>query len=637
MKRILTVICTAVFFLVGFSIAESAEIRTSAFGGDWSSPSSWEGNTVPGPGDTVIINSDVSLDQSVTVGTGSGTAVTIGVFGSFTIENGRSLTVRGNIESSGNIVMEAGSSLLMDTAAASIIKLNPGDPNSQGEDYPFLQINGTAASHCRVQAIGQGHTRITDHLSGGGIINPGGGRVVATYCDFSRLGGAPDYSAITYAPLASGHPFSFENCTFDQCSRIRPNLNLGIPAGADVRFVNCRWTRSVVDPGQSGEWAVFEAWSQYDATLKVKGCDFDTRAGLFRSWDAEIEDCVFRQGVLLSMQNGHWKSFKNNFMAWYVDSNIFTMPYGNSVENSVFIIDHPFSSNPHFVSLSGGSGPVTFRGNIFWYPQTPVSSAGDGISIGTPTGGSRSTNTILIENNIFLPNGNGPDGDDNISASGFTTITNSPLRSIYFNRNTLFVSGGVSNGAPGVGGLVIGESHQSPPGDVASVKSNLFVGSRNNPTGKKIHNFNSNTVVDIFLAENVDYNGSNYVAYGEAYAKNHASGKGYGDFDFSGNEIIGAHDVDEEDPQFVDPYRTPATWTTGGTLEDTMNLLSPGGGKSMKDLLSYLRAGFMPRNQKFAHAGDPAAGRPDIGAVDMTGAILNYMPAIISSTKKRRR
>ncbi len=62
-------------------------------------------------------------------------------------------------------------------------------------------------------------------------------------------------------------------------------------------------------------------------------------------------------------------------------------------------------------------------------------------------------------------------------------------------------------------------------------------------------------------------------------------------------------------------WSSQSTWS--GSMEQTMDRLSPGGGYSMMDLLNYIREGFRPTNTVLKDAGAPDDGSPDIGAVDL--------------------
>ena len=92
---------------------------------------------------------------------------------------------------------------------------------------------------------------------------------------------------------------------------------------------------------------------------------------------------------------------------------------------------------------------------------------------------------------------------------------------------------------------------------------------------------------------------------------------------FSGGDIVGEHDLDDVDPQFVDQTRTPISWDASlggsGTIEETMERIGPVGDSSTQDLLDYIREGFQPQNALLKGAGDPDATppNPDIGAVDL--------------------
>lgn len=592
------VLLVLVFTIFINSILNGASY-TSTQNGTWSSATTWGGTGIPGDGDNVIIEHNITITLNKIIGTGSGTAITINNSGTLTLNSNFTLTCKGNIIASGTITLEAGSNLEMDTPSPSLIQL------TSGNTFAHLQINGTETQHCSVRAIGRGHTRITDNDE------YGGGRVDANYCDFQKLGDNPDYRTIQFIPTSTGEPFRFEYCTFDQCSRIKVNdyENLDIPSGAYIEFNKCKWTNSIKDPNADpdGVWEIFETWSNNGVTFKILNCDFDQKVALMRPRNLEIEDCVFRKGLVAysgEYMGGNIKSFKNNFVRWYnIDEAATEIAYGSTIEDCVFIIDNQ-GWNPHYIAISGGGGVTNIIGNIWWYTGVHPDAEGDGVIINSPDSLTASENVITIEKNIYLPNSNGYDGVHSLSCTGFSINWEEKERQIIFKRNTLYT------GHWG-GGINIGETQPTSTGNIAYVKSNLFIGDINSE-GSKISNMDY-VETDAFLAENVDYNAGFRIPEGEAFGN--GSGKGYDIFPFSGSNIVGANDIDDVDPQFIDHDRTPASWS--GSLEATMDRLSPEGGYQITELLNYIREGFRPQNNLLNNAGDPDDGSPDIGAVDL--------------------
>ena len=52
-------------------------------------------------------------------------------------------------------------------------------------------------------------------------------------------------------------------------------------------------------------------------------------------------------------------------------------------------------------------------------------------------------------------------------------------------------------------------------------------------------------------------------------------------------------------------------------MKHVMDSLKPTGTHDIQELLDYIREGFRPQNPKLKGAGDPEAGSPDIGAVEL--------------------
>jgi len=617
--RVLSSIAALVVALAPWMSLQAA-VFSSTQDGPWASTATWGGAGVPENGDTVSIMHAVTASSSVTVGASPGTSAAIAAVrldgGTLTIGPGVTFVARGDVRvHPGYLVLEAGAILELDSsqAASPATSVYAVDVQPTSGGNALLSVNGTATARCQIRSNPAGaHARISD---GNGTLD--GGRMIASYCDFVRLGGDPDYRAWVYRPTGDGDLFRIQDCTWTQCSQV--GARYGEPAGAHVELIRSIWRDSVINPGGNDYWEIFVTGAEYGAINKVIGCDFDKRIYLGMPRDYEIEDCVFREGV--KSYSGDWrqgtlKSFKRNLVRWLQDGTEWSVTFGSTIEDNVFVKDGAFW-NPHYIGIDGGTGALSIRGNVVWMTGA-IENEGDVWMMGYPASGTRAENTITFERNIYLPNGLGPDGVNNISGTGFTILVGDdpvlgPTKQVVFKRNTVFAGAGA-------GGCNVGETQTAFAGDVAYFKSNLFLGTLDETetrVGRKLSNL-GHAETDVVLAENADYNGSYRLRDGTNYGN--GSGKGYNDLSFSGSAVIGAHDVDDVDPQFVDPTRTPATWDASlggpGTLQGAMDRLSPGGGSSMEDLLVYVRQGFWPQNPAYQAGGDPADGSPPIGAVD---------------------
>ncbi len=616
MKKILMIflfffMCSAV--QKGFSAA-----FTSTQNGDWSSSATWGGAGVPGNNDTVTIAHNVTVDVNTVAGHSPGADHTVAAIevsgGHLTVAAGVALVCRGALFlNAGDMTLDAGAVLEMDASQASDpfassykIDIVPNSGNSNA----LLRANGTVESHCVIRSnAGGAYAQIT---CGGGVDN--GGRLIADYCDFIRLGDA-DNEAWIYCP--GDAPYLITNCTWNTCSRIAMPFDHHIPSLGQVEFVNCLWTNSV----RGNHANIFQTGAFLGATAKIIRCYFDEYVFLHRPNDYEVEDCVFAKGVKLdraAYSVGLWKSFKRNFVRSLTKNAEFNFQYGVTIEDCILIKDTPHN-NPHYSIIHRGTGATLFKGNVIWHTGTDKYSEGDVWMPYLPASGTREDNTITIERNIYLPNGNGPEGPTNLSGTGFTILFHCTDNQVVFKRNTLYVGGGT-------GGCNLGETQTAEQGVLAYYKSNLNIGAVKTSgqlTGEKLDDY-GHAETDVVLAENADYNAGYLLQDGTNYGN--GSGKGYNDLTFSGSSVIGAHDIDDTDPQFVDDTRTPVTWDAylggTGTMQGTMERLAPGVGHTMQDLLDYIREGFRPQNLVLQGAGDPDDGSPDIGAVDM------YQPVV---------
>ncbi|MFC1582315.1 hypothetical protein ACFL4W_02130, partial [Planctomycetota bacterium] len=413
-----------------------------------------------------------------------------------------------------------------------------------------------------------------------------------------------------------GVAFRLSDCTFDNCSLLY--VPYGNAPGSSITIERCVWSNSIPKFSAGfGQSYILNVKSGAGAPLLMQNNYFDEKVLIFDKTEAVIQDNVFDKAF--SFHAGVHTTFLRNFVRWQTNGQ-FSSPYGAPLTDNMFIMD--FSSwNPHYIGISGNTGETVLSGNIFGFTTPEPSAEGDGFMLGGPASGTRAENSIIIENTIILPNGNGPSAANNLTCTLFTILFDAPDKSVTARGNTIFTNS--------IGGCNVGETQTAYTGDVAYCKSNLFVGDINN-AGYKIHNL-GNSQTDVVAAADADYNASFRCGDGTDYGVN--AGKGYYLLDFSGSTDIGEHDIDDVDPQFVDWTRTAATWDASlggpGTLDSAAQRMAPGGGNTMQELLDYIREGFRPTNEVLRGAGDPGAGSPDIGAVDMAAgpSIIVSIPA----------
>ncbi|OVE73443.1 hypothetical protein BVX93_01670 [bacterium B13(2017)] len=587
--------------------------------GGWSIASTWGGVGVPGDSDVVKISHNVIVDVNVTIGhsplsNASTAAIEINSEGSLTIANEITLVCRGDLKlTPGYLTLLPGAVLEMDSSqssspATSIYKIDIVP--EYGNNNALLQVNGTANTHCEIRSNPQGATTyITD---GNGTEN--GGRMIAEFCDFKGLSsGSPDYIAWIYNPTSNGDLFKIADCTFDNCGQLKARN--GLPSGSYLEYRKCIFENSIL---ASSGGSIHTTGADLGATVKIIGCYFDERVFLYAPNDYEIEDNVFVKGVNGNSgewYGGYWKSFKRNYVRWVDEGETWAINYSNKIEDCIIIKDME-GWNPHYFILESGTGSTDLLGNIFWFTgtgTTPLNAEGDVCMIFPPSEGSREDNTITMEKNIFLPNGQGPDGVNNITGCAFVILWNYPganQKQVVFKRNTVYAGAWA-------GGCNVGENVITETGSIAYFKSNLFVGTDiggGAMAGYKIHDL-GDTEIDVVAAENADYNASYRLA--DALNYGNGSGKGY-EIPLTSGSMIGENDIDDVDPQFVDKTRTPFTWDSSlggpGTMQGVMGRLK--GNNTIQELLDYIREGFRPQNPILKNAGDPSDGSPDIGAVD---------------------
>ncbi|NQZ57836.1 MAG: hypothetical protein HRT88_10290, partial [Lentisphaeraceae bacterium] len=461
-----------------------------------------------------------------------------------------------------------------------------------------LKISAKKGSTCQVYAKkGSSVAYISDGNSNGG------GRIVAENGVFKNLGGAPAYRAYEYSINANSGQIKLSDCIFDSCYQVKHKTSLA--KGAQLSFVIFKWQISQVNPLSERtkweEWYIHETGSAPGSKAEIINCDFDKKIGFFHAADYVVEGNVFRRGIkCYAHWCPKWKSFKGNFIRSLTDNTEFSFPFGNKVEDCVFVKDTQ-SWNPHYIGVGGGSGNGGIYGSIFWFAEVQADNTkgaeGDGVMIGKAASGTREENVFTLEGNIVLPNSLGAYKKNNLSCTLVTILSKADNASVVVRKNTIFTTG--------IGGLNLGETNACNVGRIKNISHNLFIG---NGGGYKIQNL-GHTEADAVTAENVHDNASWKISLGSNHSS--ATGKGYHKLKFSGTTTIGKNDVDDVDPMFVDVNRNPYSWNVsiGATanMQSLMDSLSCQKGK-MLEMLKYIREGLRPQNKKLSAFGASSLG-----------------------------
>ena len=130
--------------------------------------------------------------------------------------------------------------------------------------------------------------------------------------------------------------------------------------------------------------------------------------------------------------------------------------------------------------------------------------------------------------------------------------------------------------------------------------------------------YSAGAETDAVINANVHHNGGYQILEGDAKASFPTSGRGYPILPETVTTVIGLGDVDQTDPEFVEPTRSPLTWDISlggtGTLAEVIARLKPGGGSTVLEMRTWIYDGWVPQNTAFQGTGD---GGEDIGAMDV--------------------
>jgi hypothetical protein len=589
---------------------------TTAGTGDWSSTtvgSPWTALTgagpggTPGSGDTVTITKAITISTNQTVGTSPATGGTAAITcstGWSIAHTGGTLTLLGDVKLSatGTWTMSAGAAISYTVATGVQYKWNTTAGNA------YLVCNGTSGSHCTFGAALTGTGSVLFTPSTG---NNAQGLITATYTDFSNIGTSSAYGIRVQQDGTAQQAISITNCTFTGCS-------LELLSGANtsqtssITFTNNKFSSSVTNTvfGTGPSCCCFDLYSNTTITCTVSLCSFDATftAVSVTSTNFALHD-NYMGGQVGLKQSGT--------TAFSVD----TQCYNNIILMNQSIPMDPWIGNIKncYLVQSGGSYEImglraggSLNGLVFENTYASNSGGGGAVVIADSVSGAQ---TITIQNCLCLPT-----SGTNFSAGYVHFDGGTGSTTLNMNHNT-WHSAQCCLKAPYSTNLAAGQ--------VGSFKANLFWASTkiSQTSYKSIDEVHPITggVSDVFSPTAADYNAS-YKMYTDepsTFTSNTYTFAGDG---YQGNHSAypGAHDLADQDPQFVDNTRNLSKWggTTagGGTATNAAALAVLAANPALisqatTGLLAWVKAGFAPQNANLEAASYPS----DPSTVDSAG------------------
>lgn len=585
---------------------------TTAANGNWSATGTWTGGVVPGNGDTVTLNHNVTVDVATTVGHSPGNADAVKAIAWGTVNKvltvNAPLTIRGDVSLKGNTtkttvisVSGSGAGIEFDSSASA----SPSTTKYQllvqdaANGYTLVHFNGTSSNPVYLRSNSGGGNA---YLTRGGFAV--GGWLRASYCDFTRIGDSSNAFFDYYLGNNSGAEIDLANCVFDACGLLTSST--AVVTGGKISVVNCGW-KSTAHASKS---VVFPAFTNTGTKL--------------------IDDCVFDKQV--DIGQGAWVVTDNLFLDKYVataGTKWSTSSGGNMVCNTAsgalnvyadltneFWYKRGTQSNPQHLTL-GVTSSLTVDGCIFACEN--ANAVGDAIQPGAPAG----ARVYTVRNTILLPD------EDQVVQPGKLF----GLASVNSNVSAVSEHNTYISTAAGETGTSYGETYAGYDGIFTSIKSNLAWSPNSGEASIAIRQAGSVQQTD---TTKWDYNatwngrtGSDGLGYNSISA---------GTIFASGSP--GANDVVISGDPFVDSTRNLATWDAAlggaGTSANALTELAKRNDRSgynsaysIAALVAWIKEGFQVIDPALQGAGHDGA---TIGASPYLATLATSLPASISWT-----
>ncbi len=579
---------------------------TTAAAGNWSATGTWTGGVVPGNGDTVTLNHNVTVDVNTIIGTSpaenSGTyAITWGAATKLlTLASGVTLTVRGDCLAKGNttknnvVYMNAGSVWEFDASQAS----TPASQNyrfifgTASNQYTVFRAMGSSGSRCTIRSNASGGNAFFTRNSLAAC-----GWLHAEYTDFVRIGDATNPLLNYYLGNTSNAEMTLTNCTLDSCGVVTsssgPATNATISI-TNTSFKSSAGTNPLALPGFTNT-----------GTKTITGNVFD-KVVVFGQGAWTVEDNLFMEAYT-STAGTKWASSARNFVRKTTQPTVNV--YGDCTDE--FWYKDGAITNPHHLTCGVTTG-LTISGCIFAHAN--ANGTGDATQPGAPTG----ARTHTIRNCILLAD------DDSEVQPGKLQGAGGNANVTIVNEHNTYIS--TNAGETGSG---YGETYAGYDG-IVSIKSCLAWSPNSGEASIGIRQAGSVQQSD---ATKWDYNAV-------WNARTGTDGAGYNSISagtiFSAGSP-GAHDVSLAGDPFFDRTRNLPTWDAAlggpGTAANALAELAKrndasgyNSAYSITALVAWIKQGFQvidPSLQNAGHDGATIGASPYLAtlATSLTGAV----------------
>ena len=560
----------------------------SAQTGMWTDPDTWTEDGVPGIGDTVTI----ATGHTVTVPTGAFVTVghspgesdstpAINIIGDLVMSDNSTLYCRGDLDlADGNLTAGAGCIWKFDTTAAAT-------PSTAF--YRFR--SGTAISQSSLITFTGTEDNRSSFLSDSGGANAyseapasGTGNYSFTYTDITGIGDGSTRKA--FRLYSCDVKYVFVNCRFDDCGLMDGNTNMtatGIFQMTDNNFKNSLGTLNVQVRGL--------ALTSGTREFLRNACDL--RVDFFVGNDFTVEDNYITR---FSCTGGDLASFQNNVI---LNTGVVMNINTSSIVNSLFLSN--VAANSHFMrAQSGDLSTLSITGCLYQNINTSCDGQGDMILPPAFASGL----TASISNCIGLPSSNS------------TPTISGTMVTLGGGANTTAVIDHCTYYASDNGAINFAETYGGHTNMVTSIRSNLALTIGGG---------------EGYIAREVGTGVANMVTVAGYNARETMTGS----YDSTAGVITseGSNDQTGIDPDLVHPFRRIEDWDDNlngpGTSANAVAELA-----KMNDsdwdtnynpqaVITYLKAGYSPRNQALESAGHDGE---DIGAIDVTVPAVLALP-----------
>lgn len=550
-------------------------------GGKWSELATWKTQDgqaptrVPSAGDTVAIDGLVTVDSAVTVGTGTGDALTFtngAKLGDRKLTISAPLTVRGNLLVSPTAVIEveAGAGIELDGAAGA----TPSVSGAAGS-IPQIFFRGTDQKRCFFR------TKAGTAGTAGYAVTAMG----ATYTDFTDLGNKKDHWGIDLRTAKDMAVAKLDHCDFNRA-------NLRVFSEVPYELSHCILSDT---PGLAQGDLSFGVQLIGKGQLNVTACSFDKLPWLELVKD--IRSTVFYGGVFYNGYAGApHQAWSDNLVLISDPANGYFKATSATYRRTYFICSAK-TDNPH---VSGSYGDAVFEQCLWDVPICEGAIDDAMMMLWTKS-------NVTITRCLSLPRLGGKNPQCGVSL-GF--IGGGAGSSVKYSHNTIALGQ--------VAGINSDRGHGGVENIIAELKNNIFY----TLEGVKDPGVVLNTdVPNVLSGANADYNALFRSDYGPVkFIKGQP----------------GANDV-KADPKFVDPTRCLIQFyrSQSGRQADTVEKdltsalewirVNP---SRMPEMIDWVFAGYVPTNPALKAASDqdgPTKGW--IGAMEGKAATSTSQPA----------